>query len=193
MSAINDHDNGTSCNVYILFQQWYVLKSIHRFRESSCFTPLPLCNHAPLNLLFLKTVKFSHNEKENATTFNRNDDGEDDGSFSSSFSERGGCGFVVVEIVRVMDGRRGCLSRHMENARGKIFESERPEVLLLGEQRDEESDERAAHGLVRKLLQATVHNFGLVVDIDVGSGVGELRLYESERERALYTGSCCDW
>ncbi len=30
----------------------------------------------------------------------------------------------------------------MANARGKIFESERPEVLLLGEQRDEESDER---------------------------------------------------
>ena len=54
MSAINDHDNGTSCNVYILFQQWYVLKSIHRFRESSCFTRLPLCNHAPLNLLFLR-------------------------------------------------------------------------------------------------------------------------------------------
>ena len=54
MSAINDHDNDTSCNVHILFQQWYVLKSIHRFRESSCFTRLPLCNHAPLNLLFLR-------------------------------------------------------------------------------------------------------------------------------------------
>ena len=80
----------------------------------------------------------------------------------------------------------------MANARGKIFESERPEVLLLGEQRDEESDERAALGVVL-VLQATVQNFGLVVDIDVGSGVGELRLYESERERALYTRSCCDW
>ena len=59
------------------------------------------------------------NEKEFATTFNRNDDGEDAGSFSSSFSERqeeeggrerGGCAFVVVETVRVVDGRRGCLS-----------------------------------------------------------------------------------
>ena len=86
----------------------------------------------------------------------------------------------------------------MANARGKIFESQRPEVLLLSKQRDEESDERAARVLVvqlgvSQLLQQTVQNFAVVVDIDVGSGVGELRLYESERERALYTGSCCDW
>ena len=68
MSAINDHDNGTSCNVYILFQQLYALKSIHRFRESSCFTRLPLCNHAPLKSSFFTKGK---NFRENSIQFSR--------------------------------------------------------------------------------------------------------------------------